>query len=250
MAIATYPQTISQTIEKNGFACIEAVLDCQQVALLRESLAKIIESNGVKNYGIRRLLELLPAIRELCTQPSIKALVEPILGESAFPIRGLFFDKTPRANWGVYWHQDLAIAIKQRIDTPGFTAWSVKQGVCHVQPPISILERMLTLRLHLDDVDIDNGPLRVIPGSHRQGIWEQKTIDANKHRGVNCLVGCGGAVVMRPLLLHSSRSACKPDRRRVIHIEFAAEKLPDGLEWYESTYSNFPFNQVRRFDPP
>ncbi|NEP45880.1 MAG: phytanoyl-CoA dioxygenase family protein, partial [Okeania sp. SIO2H7] len=186
-----------------------------------------------KNYGIRRLLEKVPAVRLLCQKPQLRALIEPILGTNAFAVRGIFFDKTPTANWGVYWHQDLTIAVKKRIDTAGFSPWSVKEGINCVQPTIAILERMLTLRVHLDDVHTNNGPLSVIPGSHRQGIWQQKTIETVKNTPVNCLVKSGGVVVMRPLLIHSSRSALKPNRRRVIHLEFAAEKLPNGLEWYE-----------------
>jgi hypothetical protein len=40
--------------------------------------------------------------------------------------------------------------------------------------------------------------------------------------------------LMRPLLLHSSVSAAEPANRRVIHIEFAAAELPDGVQWQES----------------
>jgi hypothetical protein len=36
---------------------------------------------------------------------------------------------------------------------------------------------------------------------------------------------------MRPLLLHASSPAADPRHRRVIHLEFAAEPLPGGLEW-------------------
>ena len=38
---------------------------------------------------------------------------------------------------------------------------------------------------------------------------------------------------MRPLLVHASSSCSKPEPRRVIHLEFASDELPDGLEWHD-----------------
>jgi hypothetical protein len=46
-------------------------------------------------------------------------------------------------------------------------------------------------------------------------------------------VKSGGAVVMRPLLLHSSTTAATPRHRRVLHFEYAAVDLPRGLKWFE-----------------
>jgi hypothetical protein len=43
----------------------------------------------------------------------------------------------------------------------------------------------------------------------------------------------GGALLMRPLLLHASSACVVPKPRRVIHLEFVAEHLPDGLEWFD-----------------
>jgi ectoine hydroxylase-related dioxygenase (phytanoyl-CoA dioxygenase family) len=49
---------------------------------------------------------------------------------------------------------------------------------------------------------------------------------------VICCLNAGDALVMRPLLLHASSPARKPDHRRVIHLEFApANLLPAGLSW-------------------
>jgi Phytanoyl-CoA dioxygenase (PhyH) len=90
-------------------------------------------------------------------------------GESISPVRVLLFDKTPAANWAVPWHQDRTVVVKERHDVAGFGPWSVKDGVDHVEPPISVLEGMLTLRLFVDDCGDDNGPLEVTIGSHRFG---------------------------------------------------------------------------------
>jgi ectoine hydroxylase-related dioxygenase (phytanoyl-CoA dioxygenase family) len=96
---------------------------------------------------------------------------------------------------------------------------------------------MVTIRLHLDDCGPQNGPLRVIPGSHTAGKLDARAIAAWAARAadlaVDCLVPAGGAVIMRPLLVHASASLTGPGHRRVIHLEYAAEDLPGGLEWYE-----------------
>jgi ectoine hydroxylase-related dioxygenase (phytanoyl-CoA dioxygenase family) len=148
-------------------------------------------------------------------------------------VRGILFDKLPEANWKVPWHQDLSIAVRGRVDVAGFGPWSVKAGVPHVQPPLPLLENMLALRLHLDDCDAANGPLRVIPRSHTGGRLSPTAIRAwrSQQAAVACLVPRGGALLMRPLLLHASSPALRPGHRRVIHLEFAAEGLPGGLQW-------------------
>src|SRR5205085_1960203 len=109
------------------------------------------------------------SIRDLASGCAVRNLVEPILGTRALPVRGLFFDKTEGANWPVPWHQDLSVALAQKVEREGWSNWTLKAGVHHVQPPCGILERMIAVRIHLDDCRFDNGPLRVVPGSHRFG---------------------------------------------------------------------------------
>src|SRR5207245_3658572 len=102
-------------------------------------------------------------------------------------------------------------------------------------PPVAVLERMTTLRVHLDDCGPDRGPLRVLPGSHRDGLLgaEATRLRLGRDRPVTCLVGRGGVVMIRPLLLHASSPAESPRRRRVVHLEYAADPLPHGLDWFE-----------------
>jgi ectoine hydroxylase-related dioxygenase (phytanoyl-CoA dioxygenase family) len=182
----------------------------------------ISRSGGI--LAVRNPLEVVPEIAALAKEPAVRSLVEPVIGVSAFAVRGILFDKTPQTNWKVTWHQDLTIAVKQKIDVPGFGPWSEKAGVASVQPPVSFLDQMLTVRINLDDCTDDNGPVRVIPGSHR--AWRAQGIEQTT------AAPQGAALLMRPLLLHASSSARLPEHRRVIHIDFAASELPGGLRWY------------------
>lgn len=226
-------------LERRGFAVVAGCVADTVIADLCAALAdtSIAEDSQRQRqgsvYARRNLLEEVSKVQQLAHSAPIRALVTPVLGAGAFPVRGLLFDKTPAANWKVAWHQDLAIAVRQRVDVPGFGGWSMKAGVAHVQPPAAILEQMLTVRIHLDDCGAENGPLQVLPGSHRVGRLPAAKIQNWREQAVAevCLVQRGGAVLMRPLLLHASAPAQQPGHRRVVHLEFAAQALPGGLEW-------------------
>ena len=122
---------------------------------------------------------------------------------------------------------------KRRIGVPGFGLWSEKAGVVHVQPPVEVLRQMLTVRLHLDDCFADNGPLRVVPETQDR-VLSPAELTRRVEQGpvVQCTLAAGGAVMMRPMLVHASSPATRPSHRRVIHLEFAGCELPDGLEWH------------------
>lgn len=226
-----------EDFERTGFDIVPDVIEPDAIAALIASLEQVDETDGLLQraeaaYAIRNLL-LVPAVKSLAESTRVRALVENILGQQALAVRGLLFDKTPGANWKVAWHQDLTIALKERREVPGYGPWSVKAGVQHVQPPASILEKMLTLRLNLDDCGESNGPLRVLSGSHRSGKLSATEIQDWRKRvpAVDCLGKRGSVLLMRPLLLHASSAAQTPGHRRVIHLEFAGGELDGGLRW-------------------
>lgn len=229
-------------VERDGFALVPNVLD---PAAVRALLAALDDAGGdapggvgvrrrASVYAMRNLLDL-PAVREVAQSPAVRALAECVTGPGAFAVRGILFDKTPDANWKVAWHQDLTIAVRGRREVEGFGPWSEKAGVASVQPPASVLERMITVRLHLDDCFAENGPVNVIPGSHRHGRLSAAGIERLRAgtAPVSTCIARGGALVMRPLLLHASSPATSPAHRRVVHLDFAVDALPDGLEWHD-----------------
>jgi ectoine hydroxylase-related dioxygenase (phytanoyl-CoA dioxygenase family) len=211
--------------DHDGFAIFSHCLDPGTVERLREDFPK--------TCGPDRNILSLPAVRTLATFRSVRGIVEKILGPECFAVRGIFFNKTRQVNWKVVWHQDLTIALREQKPVEGFGRWTTKAGICHVQPPSAIMGGMLAIRLHLDESDSDNGPLRVIPGTHKHGRLSAPEIAAfAKSNCVTCLVPEGGALVMRPLLLHASSACIVNKPRRVIHLEFAAQDLSNGLRWY------------------
>lgn len=229
--------SLRQTLEERGFALAPALLNAAEVEQLRKHTADVGKTEAVRSrretYAIRNLLQVVPEVAGFVSSGRIQALAEEALGGTARAVRGILFDKTPDANWLVPWHQDLTICVRQRREVPDFGPWTLKAGVHHVQPPVSYLEKMLAIRIHLDDCGEHDGPLKVIPGSHRLGRLSAQQIAeiVSGSPAVACTAGCGSALLMKPLLLHASSAAERPSHRRVIHIEFASAGLPSGLEW-------------------
>jgi len=236
---------LAGAIERDGYAVVPGVLGPDELATLVAAVERAgLDDDGAARrgrggsvYALRDLLKLVPEVRRVAGSAAVRSLVEPVLGPGAFAARGLLFDKTAGANWAVPWHRDMTIAVRRRVDVPGFGPWTVKAGVPHVRPPLPILRRMLTVRLHLDDCPAANGPLRVLPGSHTHDLDLALDPGLGREDGaaaVTCPMARGDALVMRPLILHASPSSGAPGHRRVVHLEFAADPLPGGLEWSES----------------
>ena len=190
-------------------------------------------SANAKRGGVRDVMDRIPKLRDTADNIRVREIVAKILGPDAFVVRATLFDKTGDANWKVPWHQDVTIAVDSRRDTEGYGRWSVKEDVIHVQPPSQVLERMLTVRIHLDPCPATNGALRVQPGTHRLGRLNQNNVEVHidETRAVICVAEAGEALVMRPLLLHASSPSITPAHRRVLHFDFAVGNLDNGLAW-------------------
>lgn len=230
-----------EAIDQDGYAIVPHVLTPELIRSVLSDLENAIAHEAVsqragKAFGIRNLLNVIPAAAALARSERLRLLVEPILGRNARIVRGVFFDKNRTANWKVAWHQDLTIAVGRRVETEGYSSWSTKAGITHVQPPVSVLEKMLAVRVHLDDTDVSNGALHVIPGSHKHGRLTARDIQSWKehHQVIACPVATGGAMLMKPLLLHASSMASNPEHRRVLHFEYSSSDLHGELAWYDA----------------
>lgn len=222
---------------RDGYLIVPDVVGAPAVdALLADVSGVAAGARG--RGGVRHLLRDVPSVRVLADAPAVRGAAEAALGPGAFAVRGILFDKTPGANWKVVWHQDLTIAVAERREVPGFGPWSEKDGVPHVQPPAALLAHMVAVRVHLDDCTEANGPVRVLPGSHRAGRLTSADVDRWRAATseVVCTVPRGGVLAFHSLLLHASSPARAPAHRRVVHLEYVAAEwsmLPGGLAWYE-----------------
>ena len=190
-------------------------------------------SYHLQKHGIRNAENKFSTIKELVTSSMFFDKAQSILGSTTDIVRVIFFDKTADKNWLVTWHQDKTIAVSSKIEISGWGPWSIKDGIHHVQPRLEVLDKIVTLRLHLDDANEQNGCLKVIPYSHLQGLLSQQRINeiAQNKAAFLCEVQAGDLIIMKPHILHSSSKSLCPLHRRVVHIEYSNYKLPQGMNW-------------------
>ncbi len=217
-------------INENGIALIPEVLARNEVGMLLRRL----ETSSLRRSraGVRHLMSN-DIVAELARDSRMLAIARSILGNTAFPFRATLFDKSPDANWLVVWHQDTALPLRARTELLGWGPWSVKDGINYAHAPTDALEQVLALRVHLDDSTEENGPLRVLPGTHKLGVLSDEEVErlSRELKADDCLASTGSVLAMRPLLIHSSSKSQTDLPRRVLHIEYAGSaSVGDGLE--------------------
>lgn len=155
----------------------------------------------------------------------------------AIAIQAIAFDKTPGTNWKVTWHQDLMFPFAAPVTSPGFESSSIKEGIPYARPPREILGNLLAVRLHLDECDATNGPLRLLPGTHQRGILKSAEIQqaAAMNEAVVALTKTGDLLLMKPLLLHASSPATMPKHRRVLHFVYYSGQ-PIAEHWHRAIH--------------
>jgi ectoine hydroxylase-related dioxygenase (phytanoyl-CoA dioxygenase family) len=215
--------TLNARIEQNGYEVLPELGSKSQAEILMGELtdAGLPRSRA----GIRHVMSH-PGVSEIAHAEKVLCIVKAVLGEAAIPFRATLFDKSPNSNWLVMWHQDTALPLSQRGQADGWGPWSVKDGVTYAHAPANALERVMAVRIHLDDSTLNNGPLRILPGTHRAGVLTDEEIHklSEDVRAVDCPIPKGGVILMRPLVVHASSKSTSDEPRRVIHIEYAAQR--------------------------
>lgn len=205
------------SIEEEGLVWFRRVLDA--VALSKLDMAWDIGEAP----GKRAVLNPTATLDELARQ----------ILPGARPVRVVAFNKTEANNWTLPWHQDRVVALHERVETPGFTNWTLKAGIWHAEPPIEFLERMIFARIHLDPADADNGCLQLALGTHTRG--KIAAVDAEAIADAapieHCVAARGDVLFAKALILHRSAPSRTSAPRRAIRIDYCAQDLPPPLEW-------------------
>jgi ectoine hydroxylase-related dioxygenase (phytanoyl-CoA dioxygenase family) len=237
------PSLWQQSLHDQGFVVFPGLVEPGEIEDLPNNLAHLEHKRA--RAGIRHLLHD-PTVAALAADPRLLGIAQAVLGDKAFPFCATLFDKSPDSNWLITWHQDTALPLTEKRDAPGWGPWSVKEGVTYAHAPATALSQVLALRLHLDDCAGDNGPLRVLPGTHSMGVLSDDQIlnlaaghssdsahspaSHSAHSLVECLVPQGGVLAMRPLIIHASSKSQSQRPRRVLHIEYAARvEISEGM---------------------
>lgn len=236
----------SKEINSEGFAIIEAIYSDSEVEKIISEIEKVTQATTDNAtfrksddlFAIRQFHKEIPETLPYVFNHNLLEFIKKNFGENYFITKTIYFDKPEKSNWFVSYHQDLTISVNKKIDVKHFENWTVKQNQFAVQPPKEILENNFTIRIHLDRTTKDNGALKVLNASHKKGISRVENINLNEEIETICEVEKGGIMIMKPLLFHASNKTTNNERRRVIHIEFSNQILPNELEWSEKAYFN------------
>lgn len=184
-------------MDELGFEILDGVLAPNVCEALAEAISS--DARGRSRAGARHLMGDA-AVAEFARRRELLTIARCLLGADAVPYRATLFDKSARRNWLVVWHQDTALPLASRLESGEWGPWSVKEGVLYAHAPTWALSRIVALRVHLDSSTVENGPLRVIPGSHRAGVLSDEEVFrmGRERPSVECVVGRGGVMVMRP----------------------------------------------------
>jgi Phytanoyl-CoA dioxygenase (PhyH) len=214
----------------SGHAILQEVFERREMLRVADALDEA--PIGRTKAGARHVLSV-PVVRELAGDSRLLEIAASFVGAIPVPFRATLFDKSPASNWLVVWHQDTALPLRARVNDVSWGPWSVKAGVLYAHAPAPALATVLALRVHLDDSTAANGPLRLLPGTHLQGVLSDQAIErlSRNVTPVDCVAPSGGVIAMRPLTIHASSKASDGKRRRVLHIEYAASvHLGSGIE--------------------
>lgn len=231
----------TERLETDGYFLIRGAVDeltLESLVVACEALFSNDDGERTRSsrghvYAARNLLDAIPMVKTFWQTGLLREALGFILGDRFGLVRVLYFDKPPDRTWALPWHKDTAIAVKDNsLTSTSFSRPTLKVGVPHVVACDEVLRQMLTLRVHLDNVTAENGPLRVVPGSHLSSTNEGIGTDL----AVTIYASAGDVLAMRPLISHCS-GASSPNtthHRRILHLEFAADtKLADEFEWHD-----------------
>jgi ectoine hydroxylase-related dioxygenase (phytanoyl-CoA dioxygenase family) len=207
-------------IQEHGYAVLPHAFSRPEISRLAFELSQSQLKRS--RAGARHILSVA-AVRNIADDARLLEIARAALGATAIPFRATLFDKSPASNWLVAWHQDTAMPLAEKIETHGWGPWSIKEGIIYSHAPKEALEQVLALRVHLDDSTVTNGPLRVLPGTHCDGVLTDLEIQerSSTSQSVECTVAMGGVIAMRPLVIHASSKSENHLPRRVLHIEYA-----------------------------
>ncbi len=212
----------------NGFALVPRIIPVDECKTIEQSVAGALRDSA----GTRNLLSS-NWCKSLASKISQHPWISSELPATFVAVQCTLFEKSASKNWLVPVHQDLSIPVAERVQDPVLNGWFEKVGQLYVHAPLALLQQLLSVRLHIDDCGADDGPLQVLAGSHRNGLMGVEAAFAARQTQtpVSCLARQGDAMLMRPLLVHSSSRSTGSSKRRVLHFLFGPGELPLGLRW-------------------
>lgn len=205
---------ISKSFERDGYLLPLDILSPQEVQYYQAMYDRLESRIGKEAAAIGVLQKHLedPDIWNLATHPRVLDAAQQALGDDVVLIATHFFTKYPDAKEQfVAWHQDV-------------TYWGLEPA------------KAITVWLAIDDADVENGCMRVIPGSHHRGQLPhgKSTRSGNllsvnqeiphdlvdESQAIDCPLKAGQASLHDGLTIHGSNPNRSSRRRCGLTIRF------------------------------
>ncbi|RZL20129.1 MAG: WYL domain-containing protein [Pedobacter sp.] len=232
-------ETSITKVKRRGFSILDNIYTNKEVNKILSVINRATEDQKRfpktdSLFAIRNLLKEIPNLRSAIFNNNLLNLVKSGFGTDYYITKAIYFDKPPKSNWAVPWHQDIPVNVTGKYEADGFSGWAEKSGNITVCPPLEYLQSAFTLRIHLDDTNELNGALKVIPKSHFHILTPEEILQVRENTESKFIkVKRGGVNILKPLILHASSKTENDKHRRVIHLEFNNKELPGEMEWNE-----------------
>ncbi|HXH19954.1 MAG TPA: phytanoyl-CoA dioxygenase family protein [Chitinophagales bacterium] len=209
------------TIQNDGFVILKRVFSENQLAPVR-NLADEIVACCEKNFNdpfekfllpnradtgvLYDLIQHYPEFRELAANDTILDELEKVLGHDIVLYENSLVYKPKGKNNAVPWHQDF---INRRNEPIKYVAW-----------------------IALDNIQRENGAMKVIPGSHKKGFlpWYRvrgaayhdlvKREYVEEDKAIYTELEAGDVMLFHQLLLHSSDLVASDKPRRAFRVSY------------------------------
>ena len=210
------------TFWQNGYLRIGSLLKSDEIETLRKEYDRVFAEEeargGARNLSVGtkksesqlRMLQIMNMYQrslqftKLLYDTRILDLVQDLIGPNIMLFHDQALNKPSRTGGAVYWHQDNAY-------------WKCR--------PATLMSCWMTL----DDVDVSNGAMQLIPKSHLQPVWHGSTdstdflveagaIDTSKAEVVD--LPAGGIMFHHCQTLHYTAPNTTDRQRRAFAIHF------------------------------
>ena len=257
-------QEVVDDLKTRGIVTVEGVFSPEEMEKFRALLDQTIaEASSVSTYKGRPTDKLLGKSRDtvwllwelyaVCEgglrfsrHPAIVSVLERALGE---PVKhasiGTMFDKVAGGDAAIGWHQDTFFIVdppaEEEVDLSGY--WQ-QFGHVHIRPADidwkeDYFQRTIIVRINVDPQTIENGAMKVIPGSYLEGPLElsgglEDYVARHEGEAIDCTAGEGSVTFYYPTMLHSSavsRASSGVHRRAAAHRVRASSLGIPGWTW-------------------
>ena len=184
------PEKARSSFARDGFLLAEAVFTAEEMAACKTAAKALVEdTSGPSGVHVWMCETIPPLFESISCDPRMTAILRPLIGSRIEFLSAKPVFKSPTVHFASPWHQDQAY-------WGGATKWSAW--------------------IALEDATIENGCLRVIPGSHRRMRDHASVGDARGftnriaddelegERMLDVEMAQGDVLVFHDRLLHSS----------------------------------------------